>query len=409
MQRSDPPQLPDSSHAPIVRRERRPSAEGLGPFGRTGSNETLKCVAICTVGELFGGVERHVLGILSGLDAHGVRTLLILFHDGELAAQARGQGIDPVILPEPNLSLLSTSRRLARVLEKHKVYVVHVHGYKAMVFCTLARRWYPFAMVKTEHGLPEPMANSSVRAFRNRFYHQMDTVATRMAGALVCYVTEDLLTHYRQAHRGLRAMVIPNGVAGMDPSQFPRPPEFRPNCFNLAIVGRLDTVKGHHLLIEAMATDIVSSDVHLQIVGIGPCELELRALAEARGIAHRVYILGFRRNVYDYIAHCHALLMPSLHEGLPYSLIEAMALGTPIIASRVGGLAEVLQDGITALLVPPRDVTTLALAIARLHNDQELCSQLGKEARRLQQTKYSLEAMTKNYLEVYRALLVNEG
>ena len=101
--------------------------------------------------------------------------------------------------------------------------------------------------------------------------------------------------------------------------------------------------------------------------------------------------------------------MPSLHEGLPYTLLEAMALGVPIIASRVGGLAEVLQDNITALLTPPRDAASLALAIIRLHNDKGLCSRLGEEGRRLQQTKYSLEVMTESYLAIYRALLVNGG
>ena len=70
----------------------------------------MRTIAICTVGELFGGVERHVLGLMKELRAQGVSTLLVLFHDGELAAQMRAQGIEPVILPNQNRSLLSTSR-----------------------------------------------------------------------------------------------------------------------------------------------------------------------------------------------------------------------------------------------------------------------------------------------------------
>jgi glycosyltransferase involved in cell wall biosynthesis len=120
-----------------------------------------------------------------------------------------------------------------------------------------------------------------------------------------------------------------------------------------------------------------------------------------------VHFLGFRRNVYDFIAHCDALLMPSLHEGLPYTLLEGMALGTPIIASRVGGLAEVLQDEITALLVPPSDVGSLAHAILRLHDSPALRLDLGAQAQRVQQARYSLKAMTESYLGIYRALLAN--
>ncbi len=408
MQRNDPSPIPNFSHVPVVACQRELSPERASPAGQPGSDEILERVAICTVGEIFGGVERHVLGIMTGLAARQVSTLLILFHDGELAAQTRGLGVDPVILSNRNRRLLATSWQLAWILRQCKVHVVHVHGYKATVFCALARRWYPFAIVKTEHGLPEPMADGPIRAWRNRLYYWLDSLATRIAGVTVCYVTQGLRTYYGQAHAGLRAMVIPNGVSTMDRHQFPRPPEMRDDWFNLVIVGRLDTVKGHHLAIEALAAKVQSADVHLHIVGVGPREVELRSLAASLGIAHRVHMLGFRRNVYDYIAHCNVLLMPSLHEGLPYTLLEAMALGVPIIASRVGGLEEAIQDDATGLLVPPHDAAALAAAIQRLRAEPALRDSLGEQARQLQQERYSLEAMLEGYLAVYReALLVD--
>jgi glycosyltransferase involved in cell wall biosynthesis len=191
----------------------------------------------------------------------------------------------------------------------------------------------------------------------------------------------------------------------MDRSQFPSPSEIRNDWFNLVMVGRLDIVKGHHLAIEAIASERVPQDVHLHIVGSGPSETELRTLAEARGVANRIHLLGFRRNVFDYLAHCHVLLMPSLHEGLPYTLLEAMALGIPIVASRVGGLAEVIQDERTGLLVAPQDSAALTRAILRLYDDSALRSQLGEQARRLQQTSYSLRTMTEKYLTIYRELV----
>lgn len=366
-------------------------------------------LAICSVGELFGGVERHILGILSGLRTHGINSLLFLFHEGELAVQARAQGHEPIILPAENKSLLATSRQLACLLKRQRVQIVHVHGYKATIFCALARYWHPFALVKTEHGLPEPIADSSAQALRSRLYHFLADTATRWCGATICYVTKDLRTHYQRAHRGLRTIVIPNGVAMMDPNQFSRPIELHPDRFNLAIVGRLDTVKGHDLAIEAMAAEDLPSDVHLHIVGTGPRETQLRTLAEERRVATRVHFLGFRRNIYDYLTYCQALLMPSLHEGLPYTLLETMALGTPIIASRVGGLSEVLEHGATALLIPPGDALSLAQAIMQLRNDTLLCRQLGDNAQRVQRTRYSLETMTKSYLAAYQQLLTNEA
>lgn len=359
-------------------------------------------VAICSVGELFGGVERHILGLLGALHVHGIEAKLVLFHDRELAAQARDQGFEPIILPGSNLSLLATCRRLAHLLEAADIRIVHAHGYKATVFCGLARRWHRFALVKTEHGLPEAMTGGPLLALRDRSYHFLDRIATRMTAATVCYVTEELRVHHARAHAGLRVTVIPNGVANMDRGQFIRPSELPEDWFNLAVVGRLDPVKGHHVAIEALAASSVPPNVHLQIVGTGPSEPQLRMAAQQHGVADRVHFLGFRRNVYDYLAHCDVLLIPSLHEGLPYTLLEAMALATPIVASRVGGLVEVLRDGITAVLTKPGDPTSIAHAILELRRRPEYGRRLGQDAQRVQRAKYSVEAMSFRYEAIYQ-------
>jgi glycosyltransferase involved in cell wall biosynthesis len=376
----------------------------LSASGATEKDLDVQRVAICTVGELFGGVERHILGIIKALRERRITVVLVLFHDGELALQARAQGVEPVILPNDNLSVLTTSRRLARLLEGSQVPYVHVHGYKATVFCALARYWYPFAMIKTAHGLPEPLSGRRMIAVFDRLYHLLDGAATRMAGTAVCYVTEELRGHYHRIHSGLRAVTIPNGVANLDRRHFPRPAELKQEWFNLTIIGRVDEVKGLNVAIQAMAVAEMPPDVHLHILGTGPCEAALRVLAETCSVADRVHFLGFRRNIYDYIAHCQALVMPSLHEGLPYTLLEAMALGTPIVASRVGGLAEALDDGVTSLLIEPGDSTALAHAITRLHRNSDLRERLGENAKRLQQTRYSQETMTEHYLALYRGL-----
>jgi len=140
--------------------------------------------------------------LVSELQALEFRPALLLFHDSELAARARQQGIEPLILPNRNLSLLQTSRRIASVLKQRRIGVVHVHGYKAMVFCSVARQWHRFAMVRTEHGLPELMSGSTISALRARLYHLLDEAATRITGTTICYVTEELKAHH---YRGVRA------------------------------------------------------------------------------------------------------------------------------------------------------------------------------------------------------------
>ena len=370
---------------------------------------SLDRVAICSVGELFGGVERHILGMAQGLRMRGIGTVLLLFHDGELAAQAREQNIELLVLPDSNLSLWATSRKLAGLLKQRGIGLVHVHGYKAAVFCALARRWHRLAMVKTEHGLSEPSAGGPVAAMLDRAYRLLDAVASRIAGATVCYVTEDLRLHRRQADAARLPRVIPNGVPAMDRRRHPRPAEYREDWLNLAVVGRLEPVKAIHVAIEALSVQGMPLDIHLHVIGAGPCERELKARSAAVGVAARVHFHGFRRDAHDFIAHCDALLMPSLHEGLPYTLLEAMALGTPVIASRVGGLAETIQDGVTGLLVAPADAPALAGAIRRLIADPSLRARLGDAAQRRQRANYSLEAMAGGYLDVYRQVLADGG
>jgi glycosyltransferase involved in cell wall biosynthesis len=365
----------------------------------------LKSIAICTVGELFGGVERHVLAMLRALPAQGISVLPILFHNGELAARMRELGIEPVILPDDNIRLIRTSKQLARLLQERGIQIVHAHGYKATVCCALARRWHPFALVKTEHGLPEHGAAYSPGALRSRLYHSLDRLATNRSRATLCYVTQDLLTRDRGLRPGVAVHVVRNGTSEMDPRQWARPTEFRSGRFNALTLGRLEPVKALHLAIDAICARDLPPDVHLHIIGSGPCEGALRKRSDSLGVASRVHFLGYRRDIYGFIAHCDALLIPSMHEGLPYTVLEAMALGRPIIATRVGGLAEVLEHEVTALLVPSLDVGAIVHAIARLHDSPELGVRLGAQAQRVQRALYSLRAMSEHYQEIYRTVL----
>ncbi|HVY07555.1 MAG TPA: glycosyltransferase family 4 protein [Burkholderiales bacterium] len=367
--------------------------------------ENPRVVAICTVGELFGGVERHVLGAMTALRALGIQPLLLLFHDGELAAQARRDGVEPVILPASNIKLPSTSRAIADILRTRDVRLVHAHGYKAMVFVAAARRLHRFCVVKTEHGLPEAMSGRPVSVLRDRSYHLLDRVATRATRAFVCYVTDELRRHYDRAQTGYGEIVVANGITAPDRRTLRRPQEFHEHRFNLIIIGRLDSVKGHEVAIGAIAHLGAAADVDLHIVGTGPREAALRDQAISAGVADRVHFLGFRRNIFDFMAFADALLMPSMHEGLPYTLLESMGLGLPIIASNVGGLKEVLEHEVNALLVQPRDVDGFAHAISRIRAEPDLRRRLGENARRLQETDYSLLAMMEKYLNVYRQCL----
>ena len=357
-------------------------------------------VAILSPGELFGGVETQILGLCAGLRDMGVDTLAILFHDHELAARLRESGVNPVILPARHRYDPQVARLLVDVLISHRIDVLHLHGYRATITAAVAGSRLRVPVVKTEHGRPEPGGTLIERA-KTRINRSLDDWATRRLHAHVCYVTADLMHHCDTAHAGLDRRVLHNGIVPLSRDGRPRPMGLEPGLFHAGIVGRVSKVKGIYFALEAMSTESVPASVHLDIIGSGPEEAGLRRYIASHGLTARVSFHGFQRSILDWIAHLDCLLMPSLHEGLPYTLLEAMSLGVPVVASRVGGLVEVLRHDQTGLLVEVGDTDGLASALAGLARDPERGQRLGSAAAREQRDRYTLERMAGDYLDVY--------
>jgi len=373
-------------------------------------------LAICSTGELFGGVETQILDLCRLLTRRGCAPRLVtLFFDHELARRLRTLGIEPVILRGAHRYDPRLARRLADELRSHDIQVVHAHGYKATIACALARRWYSFGLIKTEHGLVEGSLRQPWAWLRSRANHALDSWATRRVADRVCYVTDDIRRHYDAAHAGLDRHTVHNGIDPLEASSYPRPEDLPADRFQVGIVGRVTGVKGIPFALQALAggePDDRDSDgealakderpLCLNIIGSGPATPALEGEALRLGVADRVRFLGFRRNILDYIAHLDALLMPSLHEGLPYVLLEAMALGRPVLASRVGGLAEVLEDEESGLLCAVGDVAGLRQALRRVMAEPDLRAKLGQGALAEQRQRYTLDRMGEAYLKFYR-------
>lgn len=364
-------------------------------------------VALLSVGELFGGVERHLLGMCQWFRRQGTEPLLILFHDHELAAQARTSGFSPVILPSGGSFDPLVPGRLATLLRDRQVNLVHAHGYRAMVNAALARRKYSFALVRTVHGLVEPTKKLSVPWVKSHLYNWLEKTASQRTDATVCYVTEDLRQR-RLGHDGGRTtLTVHNGIDPLAVEDFPRPYDLAEGVFNFAAVGRISPVKGLEVALQAMKRLDRSLPVVLNIIGTGPSTEAIKALAARWDLGPRVRFLGFKKNVYDYLAHVDALIMPSKHEGLPYTVLETMSLGTPIIASRVGGLAEVLDDGRTAVLLEPEDAPGWARAMAEMVADPGSARVLGQAGQEEQARSFTLDAMGQRYWLVYQETLMS--
>jgi glycosyltransferase involved in cell wall biosynthesis len=181
---------------------------------------------------------------------------------------------------------------------------------------------------------------------------------------------------------------------------------FRPDQLVLGTLGRLERQKGLDVLLQALAKLVPSRpSLRLFVAGQGRLAGELKERSEALGIADRVRFLGVRRDRDVLFGSMDVFVLPSRWEGLSLALAEAAGAGVPIVATRVGGNGEVVEDGKTALLVPPEDSTALADAIAMLSDDAALRARLAQAARSDARSRFAIERYVERLAESYDAAL----
>lgn len=362
--------------------------------------EAPRKVLVVAAGELFAGAERQMLALLAHLGAACPATLAV-FQDGEFASRARSLGLEVVVLPGEGPLRPAAARRIAALVREKGVRVVHFNGYKAAVHVALARFFVPFGAVATVHGAPELHGLSRAALVRTRTYDVCERLAIRLTRAIVVFVTQDLAQRMPKLRERARHFVIPNGIDRQTLANLPRPEQLATTHCNVVVVGRLDTVKGIPFAIEAMRDAQLPPHVRLCIVGDGPERERLERQSVGYELGGRITFTGFRSDAAAFIAHADLVLIPSLHEGLPYTMLEAIAAGTPIAASAVGGLAETLQQKRTALLFPPGNVAEITAAIKLVATDPAGARELARRAQHDLLPRFDAATMAHGYREIY--------
>ncbi|MGH7146284.1 MAG: glycosyltransferase family 4 protein [Nitrospiraceae bacterium] len=364
-------------------------------------------IALCTAGELYGGIEAFVLALAKQLRTSGdANVLCVLFQDGELADELLKHDVPVRIVRERHKYDMGVIGQLRDIFRQGDIEIIHTNGYKANLLCGIAGRWAGAKLVKTEHGVVEP--DHGRAPLKMRLNVKMDELVSRMTHDAVVFVSKDLERlrgpGYGRASKGVIYNGIGrNGTEG-DGQELDRDARGAPARVKVCTVGRLTEIKGHLYLLRAMRQlgDLDNLEVH--IFGNGPLEEELQLYCARHGLTRQVIFRGFVRPIEPHLRQMDAMVIPSLHEGIPYAVLEGMAQGLAIVASAVGGIPEILRDGDTALLVAPRDDNGLACAIRSLYEDAGLRRRLGRNARRKVTTDLSIGAMAERYLHVYERL-----
>ncbi|HEU4928899.1 MAG TPA: glycosyltransferase family 4 protein, partial [Candidatus Krumholzibacteria bacterium] len=177
----------------------------------------------------------------------------------------------------------------------------------------------------------------------------------------------------------------------------------------LIAVGSLKPIKGVDVLLHAMAPLVRKQPrLRLVVVGDGPDRSALESLARELSMADRVSFLGLRADVDVVLRAADALVLPSRTEALPTVLLEAMASGLPVVATRVGGVPEIVEEGRSGLMVPPEDASALGSVLARVATDATLRRSLGERGRAVVESRFRVETMCENRMAYFEELLARE-
>ena len=345
----------------------------------------------------FSGGEVQVFLLMEGLRARGHGNLLICPPRSRAAARARERGFDTACLRMPSELSPTAVLRIARLLRAAGPDVVHCHTGRANWPGGIAARYAGLPALSTRR-----MDRRVKRGPRTRLLY--GCLLRRVAAISPAVVRR--LREARVPEARIRLVWSAVDPAALRPSA-PRdavrarlgaPADAR--C--LLVAANLVHRKGIDVLLSALA-QVAAAE--LWIAGEGPERPVLEAQAQRSGLGGRVRFLGGRDDVPDLLEACDAFVLPSRQEGLGVAALEAMARGRAVVASAVGGLAELVHDEETGLLVPPDDAPALAGALARLVADPALAERLGAAGARRVEASFRPDAMVTSYEALYREIL----
>lgn len=288
---------------------------------------------------------------------------------------------------------------LIRLFRRLRPDIVHLNSSKAGVVGRVAAfaARVP-ACVFTVHG----WAFKASPGPSSRLYLWADRAVRRLADSIVCVSETELRAGLAaRVCAAEQATVIPNAV-DVAPPPPSRPGSRRP--VELVSVGRLATPKDFSTLIEALAL-LPHGEARLVVLGDGPLRPALEREIDAHGLREHVVLVGEVRDVTPYLRSADVFVLASRSEGMPMSVLEAMAAGLPVVASDVGGVHEVVDDGTTGFLVPPGDASTLADRIGRLVRDGGLRAAAGAAGRQRAEERFALPGWRARHVELYESLL----
>ncbi len=359
---------------------------------------------------MFGGGQRIALDLVDRLRVDSQLDVRLVTLGARIASEFPPLQPHDAHLPSYDgrynrpRSLIRAALSLRRLLQARQVDIVHTHGWDCDVIAGLARTGLPIEQVVHQHILAE-WANSPT------FVHRVRRSLTQavLGNRHTSWVTvSHAVKRSLEPLRWLRPSDIRVVLNGVDVARFQPPKTAAKNLVPvIGVAARLAPMKGLEYLVEAVA-DLKRRGLNceLRIAGEGPLREYLDARSRALDIADRVRFLGHQSDMSRFYESLDVMALPSVaSEGLPLSILEAMATGLPVVSTHLSGIPEAVVDGVTGTLVPPRDAGALAAALEPLLRSRGAREDMGRAGRSRIEAEFSFERMSTQVAAIYGDVL----
>jgi glycosyltransferase involved in cell wall biosynthesis len=359
-------------------------------------------------GDIWAGAEAQAFQLISGLQANRViKPTVVVFNPGVLFDKLTALGINVTLADESAFSPLGQIKTICKHLRQNSTDILHAHGFKENVLGTAARYLTGVKRsVLTVHGSPE--SHSTWCAPKKKLTHLLDRVITGFCQDAVVAVSQHLKTTLEHRYPN-KIVVIRNFI---DTDEIQRAPEKSNDrqessaLYRVALVGRCVPVKRIDLFIDTVARLRTHHKLEVEgvVCGDGPLIDAMKQYAKGKCVAKFIHFRGFVEDMEPEWASMDALVMPSDHEGLPMTLLEALLRKVPVVAHNAGGIPEVLASGNSGILVDNHSATGYADKIAQLIKQPEMARQLAANGQNHVKGGFNKLENIQKYEALYRAI-----
>ncbi len=356
----------------------------------------------------LGGGEVHLMHLVRGALAAGWNVGLVAALASALAEQATDAGATVTELDFSRARLARIPTRIRDAVASSGAQVLVGTGFLTNVCVRHAARGLDVSVVNIAHTEPDASRHEGAGPLRLAMRRRLEAAGRSRVDAFVAISSAVRNALCSAGADPVRVHLIPNGIdieAVRAEAAHPLPEVFDSAGPVVGCIGRLAPVKGVEYFVRMAATlSVRMPHVRFVVAGSGPEESRLREIAYAAGLGEHLAFLGHVPNAASVIAACEVVVIPSLSEGFSLVAAEAMALAKPVVATRVGGVTDVVTDRETGLLVPPADPEALAAAVARVLADPGLARAMGTAGARRAEERFTLDRMVRGYLELFSSL-----